>query len=507
MKGPEAPKDSYGQILKASALVGGSTMVTVAAGIVRAKVFAVLLGPSGFGLMGLYLSIVNLAESVAGMGINTAGVRQLAASAATGQGERVARTAQVLRWSSLVLGLAGALLLGVLATPVSQLTFGDADRSGPVALLSLAVLFRTIAAGRGALLQGLRRIADLAMNSVWAGILGTALSIALVLLFRDRGIVPSIVGLEATGMLVAFWYSRRVALEPVGDSARGSAAHEAAELLRIGFAFMASGMLAMGSAYAVRMLVSRNIGLDAAGLYQSAWMVGGLYVGFILQSMGADFYPRLTAAIGNPAEANRLINEQARVSMLLAGPGVLGTLTFAPLIVPLFYSAAFGEGVELLRWLCIGVTLRVITWPIGYLVVAHARQAIFLAVEVAYALVFVALAWAGVRWVGLNGSGIAFFLSYVFHGLMLYPVVRWLSGFAWSAENRRLCAVFLTTIGTVFASDYVLPRWLSTTVGAGAVIAMSLYSVRTLVRLVSPDRLPTPVRRVAAWLGLLPRQA
>ena len=93
--------------------------------------------------------------------------------------------------------------------------------------------------------------------------------------------------------------------------------------------------------------------------------------------MGADFYPRLTAAIGDRHEANRLVNEQAQVSMLLAGPGVLATLVFAPLIVPVFYSAAFRDGIDLLRWLCIGVALRVITWPMGFIVVAHARQKVF----------------------------------------------------------------------------------------------------------------------------------
>ncbi len=60
---------------------------------------------------------------------------------------------------------------------------------------------------------------------------------------------------------------------------------------------MASGFLMMGAAYAVRIIITRKVGLDAAGFYQSAWTLGGLYVGFILQAMGADFYPRLTGVL------------------------------------------------------------------------------------------------------------------------------------------------------------------------------------------------------------------
>ena len=453
--------------------------------------------------MGLYLSIVNLAETIAGMGINTAGVRQIAAAVGSGEKERIARTAQVLRWSSMALGLAGAASLFLVSGPVSRLTFGSDERAVPVALLSLAVLFRTVGAGQSALIQGLRRITDLAKSSVLGGTLGTAASIALVYLFREKGIVPSLIAVEATFLLLAWWYSRKVELEAVAPTL-SLAAHEATALLKLGFAFMATGMLAMGAAYAVRLMVARMIGLDAAGLYQSAWTVGGLYVGFILQAMGADFYPRLTAAMSNHDEANRLVNEQAQVSMLLAGPGVLGTLTFAPLIVPLFYSTAFREGVELLRWLCIGVTLRVITWPMGFVVVAHARQSVFLAVELAYTLVFLGLAWAGIRSIGLNGSGVAFFGSYVFHGLMLYPIVRRLTGFRWSTANRRLVTGFLAVIGVVFGAHYVLPPWLATTVGAAALAATSYYSIRALVELVPPHRLPSAVGRVAGWLRVLP---
>src|SRR5207253_5201389 len=116
---------------------------------------------------------------------------------------------------------------------------------------------------------------------------------------------------------------------------------EAGSLLKLGAAFMASGFLMLGAAYTVRMIVSRNIGLEATGLYEAAWTLGGLYVGFVLQAMGTDFYPRLVGVVKDNTECNRLVNEQARVSLLLAGPGVIATLTFPPLVVAVFYSAAF----------------------------------------------------------------------------------------------------------------------------------------------------------------------
>jgi PST family polysaccharide transporter len=45
---------SYRQILKSSSLIGGSSLINMAIGMVRTKFVAVLLGPSGVGLMGVY---------------------------------------------------------------------------------------------------------------------------------------------------------------------------------------------------------------------------------------------------------------------------------------------------------------------------------------------------------------------------------------------------------------------------------------------------------------------
>ena len=186
-------QQSYGQILKSSALVGGSSVLNVGIGIVRTKAMAMLLGPAGFGLFGLYGSVVDLTQAVAGMGINSSGVRQIAEAAGSGSDWRVARSGSVLRRISLALGLLGAILLVAFCRPISKLTFGSPQHEGAVALLSLAVFFRLVAAGQGALIQGMRRIADLAKMGVLGALFGTLLAIFLVYFFHEQGVAPSLV--------------------------------------------------------------------------------------------------------------------------------------------------------------------------------------------------------------------------------------------------------------------------------------------------------------------------
>jgi antigen flippase len=496
------PKHTHAQILKSTALIGGSSVVNVVFGILRTKAMAIILGPSGVGLLGLYGSIADLTQSVAGMGIQSSGVRQIAAAVGSGQDARIARTATVLRRVAMFFGLLGALLLLALSKPISEFTFGTDGHVAGVALLSVAVFFREVSTGQGALLQGMRRITDIARMTVLGGLLGTLISIPIVYVFGEQGIAPSLVAVAGVSILTSWWYSRKVQIQKP-TMTMVEVMQESSALLKLGFAFMASGFLTMGAAYAIRMIVLRLAGVEAAGLYQAAWAMGGLYVGFILQAMGADFYPRLTGVADNNSECNRLVNEQAQISLLLAGPGVIGTLTFAPLILALFYSSAFAPAVDLLRWICLGMTLRVVAFPMGYIVLAKGAQQIFFWTEVAATLVHVGLAWLLVTRFGVDGAGAAFFALYLWHAVLIYVIVHKVTGFRWSAANRKLGLMFLPLTGLVFGSYYVLPSWLATAVGGILLLATATYSARTLLELLPLGSVPSALRRVLGQFRLL----
>lgn len=486
---------SYRSILKSSALIGGSSMINISIGMVRTKAMAMLLGPAGYGVMGALTMIADLTKVVAQVGINSSGVRQIAESVASEDASRVAKTVVVLRRVSLVCAVMGALALALFSAPVARFTFGSEGHAGSVAVLSIAVFLSVVASGQGALLQGMRRIGDIAKLAVWGSLLGTVVGIPMVYFWGTTGIAPTLVAVAGCSALASWWYSRQIKTAEPALSTR-MVVGEAASLLKLGMAFMASGLLTLGAAYAVRIIVLRKSGIEAAGIYYAAWTLGGLYIGFVLQALGADFYPRLVGAIKNDAECNRLVNEQAEVSLLMAAPGVLFTLTLAPLAISLFYSAEFGGAVDVLRWICLGMALRVLTWPIGYIIVAKNRQVMFFAIELVWSVVNVALTWICVDAFGVVGAGIAFFASYVFHCVVVYPIVRHLTGFRWSGTNVKTALLCFGAMFAVCLGFHVLPSQAGLMFGLVVTALNGFLSARVLVRLASPDRLPAAVGRL-----------
>ena len=233
---PTSDEYTYGQILKSSALIGGSSILSTCIALVRTKILAMFLGPAGFGLIAIYGSIADLVRSIAEMGINNSGVRQIAEAVSSGDTERIARTVTVLRRISIILGTLGALLLLLFSKPVAILSFGDDHHAGAVALLSLAVFFRLVADGQGALIQGMRRISDLAKIGVIGAIFGTIISIPIVYFLREDGVVLFLVGVAAMSIIPSWWYSRKVQIKaPVMTASHSQAGSRRAPKAWLGF--------------------------------------------------------------------------------------------------------------------------------------------------------------------------------------------------------------------------------------------------------------------------------
>ena len=488
-RGDVRRSSTYAQILRSSAIIGSSTAANVVIGLARTKAMAVLLGPAGFGLMGAFTTITDLAKGVAQFGTNSSGVRQIAEAASSDDAQRIALTTRVLRRVTLFLGIVGAVALALLALPVSQLTFGNGDHAAAIALLSLVVLLRVVSDGQGALLQGMRRIGDMARVNVVSALVGTVASIVVVYWLRDDGVAVALVALTAASTLASWWYARSVPAQ-AGRVDGAVMASETRELLRLGAAFMLSALMTLGAAYVVRIILIQGPGLDAAGLFQAAWTVGGIYITFVLQAMGADFYPRLVAAANDNAECNRLVNEQAQVSVLMASAGVLATLTLAPWAIALLYRSDFVGATEVLRWLCLGMALRVLAWPLGYVLIAKGKRRLFVGADLLWTVVNIALTWWCVGRFGLVGAGIAFFASYVIHLGVVYAMCRRLSGFRWSASNLRLAVAFVGSMALLQAAFYALPDVAATTFGLACTLIAAVGSFAILRRLADPGLVP-----------------
>lgn len=457
--------------------MGGAQGLNYLLGMIRMKLVAVLLGPSGIGLVGLYVSITGLVSTLAQLGMDQSGVREVAEAEATKDTQRVAQVVKTLRRTCWLTGLLGWLLTITLAWPLSQWAFGSERRMWAVAILGSTVFLGVISGGQSALLQGLRRVGDLAKIQILSAVVTTVIAVGLYAWLGEKAIVPVIIATSAITLAFTSYFSSRIRIEIVDQSWLETMVNSK-RLVTLGAAFMYGALLAAAVGFAIRALIVRDLGLEASGLYQASWGLSGMFAGFILGAMGTDFYPRLSAVAADNPMINRLVNEQIEIGVLLAVPGLLGTLALGPLVIHVFYSSKFLPAAELLPWFLLGVFGQVMSWPIGMIQMAKGAQGWIYFSRTVGNCIWLALAYILIKSHGLAGVCWSFAAYVWIQNGIVFLIARKLSGFRWSR------AVIRISLGSIIlvSSSFLIRSLPLGSVGTGIILTLTLVACITCAR-------------------------
>lgn len=91
--------------------------------LVKTKAPGVLLGPSGFGLVGLYMSVTGMIAVVVSLSIGSIGVGEIASVPTDGDSNALARTVLAFQMLCWVTGIVGWLVTEALSVPLSLWVF------------------------------------------------------------------------------------------------------------------------------------------------------------------------------------------------------------------------------------------------------------------------------------------------------------------------------------------------------------------------------------------------
>ncbi|WP_075215002.1 O-antigen translocase [Mongoliimonas terrestris] len=477
------PAGSHRRILQAALVLGGSSAVQILIGILRTKLVAIMIGPAGAGLIGVYSSLLALLSSLAGLGLSQGAIREIAADRDDPVRQAVAR--RTLLVGSLGLGVGAAALVLLFSEPIAAGVVGDAGRAGDVRWIALGVFLTVVAAGQTALVNALRPIGELAAIGVVAAFLASILGVGAVALFGLDGAIGFVVAMPAATVLAAGVVCLRLPkVAPVAvplSAVRG----RLGGMLRTGGAVTIAAVVGGGAQVAVRAMVTDAEGLEATGHFQAAWTISMQYVGFVLGTMAVDYYPRLSAAMNTPEAARRLVNEQTEVALLLAAPVLIAVFAFAAIAVPLLFSADFAEAVPILKWQIVGDVFKLAAWPLGFLLLARGASVAFVLTDAAWAILYIGLLAFLLPQVGLVATGSAFALAYAGYFALMVVVAGRDFGQRLTRRNALLVALTLAAIAVVALAERVHPA-LGLLTGLGLSAGGGLAALLILANAVDP---------------------
>jgi O-antigen/teichoic acid export membrane protein len=450
-------KSSYRQIFKATSLFGGVQMVNIAVGMVRSKFVAVLLGTMGSGVMGLLLTTTSVIQSITGLGLSSSAVRDVSEANHKGDSVQFASVITVLRRWVWFTGLMGMLFVFFFAGWLSRLTFANKDYAWAFRILSVTLLLYDLSSGQNVLLQGMRRLKDMARSNVLGSLLGLVTSVPLYYLYGIKGIVPAILIASLSTLVLSWYYTRKIRFERVKISFKETY-FQGLGMARLGFVMMLSLFMVTASSYIVTLFISHSGGISQVGLYRSGWSISNQYVAMIFTAMATDYYPRLASVNKDNLLVQKAANEQAEIALLILGPMLILLTGLIHWFIILFYSKEFLPVAGMVKWNMMGMLFKASSWCIGFIVVAKGDSKLFFITDLFSNIMIVALNIAGYYWFGLDGIGISFVLSYVLYFVIMLVIVRKKYDFAFSSFFWKIFLVQTVLILAAFgASDLGTP--------------------------------------------------
>ena len=403
---PKRDKNSYRSILKGSSIMGGVKLFQVLISLVRSKFVAMFLGPDGMGVSSLFNTSAETIQQIAGLGLPMAVVKETAQTEEDADSRR--HTIAVARWMIHGCGLLGAAACVLLAPWLAELTFGSADYTWQFMLLGLVVFMMVEGTGMTAILQGLHRLKAISKATILGSAAGLVIGVPLYYLFGNKGIVPAMALMVMTTTL---WLCRELhrAL-PEKPPSFSSLLHKplARKLLAIGLVLMTASMLTTLCQYLLNVIIRAWGSLDDVGLYNAANSITLQYSALVVSAMSMDYLPRLAAVANNPREMSTLVNRQAEIVAFLIAPIAILVIVFAPLVIRILLTASFLSVIPLVRWMALGVILKVISFPLGYITFAKDnRKVVFWLEGIWLNILFLAMAVGGYLLFGLMGLGYA----------------------------------------------------------------------------------------------------
>lgn len=495
---------SYRRILKSSSIIGGASFLNIVIGLIRTKVLAVLLGPTGVGLVSLYRGLMTTASAVATMGLDTVGTRQIAEAHAKDDARALAVARRALLWATVVLGGLGALVVWIFRAPLAQRVLGSTAHANVVGWLAIGVALTVVAASQGALIQGMRRIGDLARSTVYGAILNTVVGIAVIWKWGESALVFFVLLTPVASFLLSRWYVSRLPKSGSFAISIPEMTHQWRTLLRIGVAFMGATVATSLIQLWIRVDVGNVLGTQPLGQFQASWTISQQYIDFILAAMAADYYPRLTGTIHDKVAAVHLINHQTEIALLLGAPVFLAMMALAPWVIRLLYTAAFTPAVEVLRWQILSDVLKIASWPLGFLFLAAGDGKTFLWTEISALLILGITVTVLLRVVGLDITGIAFLACYAYYLPLVYWLGRRRIGFHWSASVVRMLAATFVAAAVVDLLVH-FTRW-GAIIGCAASVLFAIHALGRLSHMSDlgglAGRLGAMARKVTSRFGV-----
>lgn len=447
-------QNTYKQILKSTSLFSGVQFLNIIFSIIKSKFAAILIGPAGMGILGLLNSTLNFVGGISKLGLDVSAVKEIAYAKQNFNNEKVNSVIYIFKKIIKLSGLLGAFFIIIFSSNLSELVFDNKEYRFSFVWISLALFFRQLMLADLAVLQGNRKLKELAKVNVIASGFGLIIAVVLFYFFGIKGIIPVILLSAVIGFFIANHFNDQK-VSVTKKMTIKEAVIEGKEMIKLGLTLSFASLFSLLTVYLLQIYVKNVGGIDEVGYYSVGFLIINTYVGMIFNAMSKDYFPRLSAISNDFNKANEIILKQALVGVLLVTPIIIIFISYASTLIGLFFSKEFLSVVDLVSFGLLGIIFKAASWSMGYYFIAKGDSKVYIKTAIGFNTLLLAMSILGYNYDGLRGLGISFLIYYMIHFSVIYIIMKYKYQFSFNKEFLYLFAICILLAGLSLTLTYI----------------------------------------------------
>jgi O-antigen/teichoic acid export membrane protein len=401
--------------VKISTWSAASTFIRMIASFVSIKVVAKLIGPSGIALIGQFMNSIALISALS-TGFISQGVTKYVAENYDNpekQKKVIGNAFQITLFSTLLV----CLLVMIFHHQLAYFIFQNNKYDGLIIILGISLSLYSLNTLLLSILNGLKLFRKFTIINITISIVTLGISVLLVIWKGLYGALLNCIVSQAAIVLITIFYVRK---EPWLKWVFSRKDIDWQIIKKLGgFVVMTivASMLAPYVQIFIRQQITKNISLDAAGLWEGMNRISTMYLLVITTSISTYYLPRLSE-IKDPYFLKREIQKTSAIVLPVLAVVCFCIFLFRDIIIRIIFSHEFSGMGDLFGPQMLGDFLRIASWLVAMLFWAKAMTRLFIITEITFNLIYIFLVRIMVPEFGLVGSSYAYAITY-----LLYLVV------------------------------------------------------------------------------------
>ncbi len=421
------------KLFKTTSVMSLATVAGIITGFFRAKITALLLGPSGVGIFSQAMTFAQSAETVCGLGIGL-GVTKY--SAEQWKNKHLDRIKGLILSSFLMQFISFAVLFlaaGIFSEKISIFLFSSGDYAGLMPVLMIAVLFSVFVITMESVLIGIERSSVFARARVIYYSAGVLLLFFMVKIFGLLGAFAYIL-INAFMTFFIVWRmlgkETGISFRDVVDSFKSGSKDrffpDIKNLFSYGTVTLTTSAVSYIALLYVRSVIISNFGAEYNGYYQVVFAMVSYYAPFFTNGLWGYLLPKAGASVDN-AEVARELNGVLRFTVLFSVPVIGLAFILKRLFILVVFSGQFIPALEIFGIYLFGSFFFLMVYMFGVVLLAVKKLRAYFFINLSHNLLYVilftvtvsSLGFRSVAWayVAANITVAAVFIAYNFKRL------------------------------------------------------------------------------------------